>query len=128
MNSQAKINQKIKTTEELNDIIIDSIQDIKGEHIVKLDLRHLPDAPVEYFIVCEGNSNTQVKSITDRIAQRLKEEALVTPFSVEGQRNAQWVCIDYFSTVVHVFYKDTRKFYAIEELWSDARFTEYDNL
>ncbi len=128
MNSQAKVNQKIITTEELNDIIIDSIQDIKGERIVKLDLRHLSDATVDYFIICEGNSNTQVKSITDRISLRLKQEAQVLPLSIEGQRGAQWICLDYFSTVVHVFYKDTRRFYAIEELWSDAKFTEYDNL
>ncbi len=128
MNSQVKIRQPKITTEELNDLIIESIQDIKGKNIVKLDLRALEDAPAEYFIICEGDSNTQVKALADNIQRRIKEEYGLLPSHVEGTRNALWICIDYFSTVVHVFYRETRTFYELEDLWSDAAFTEYESL
>jgi len=116
------------STEALNDLVVDSIQDIKGKNVVKLDLRKLDEAPTDYFIICEGDSSTQVKAISENIQKRLKQEAGQYPLHAEGKQNAQWICLDYFTTVVHVFYKDTRKFYELEELWSDAKFTEYENL
>lgn len=129
MNSQVKINAPQNLgAEALNDLIVDSIQDIKGKRIVKLDLRKVADAPTDYFIVCEGDSNTQVKGIADNIQKRLKEEAGIKPVHVEGERHARWICIDYFNTMVHIFYRETRTFYELEDLWSDARFTEYDAL
>lgn len=128
MNSQANVKQASFTTEELNDLIVESIQDIKGKNIVKLDLRELDDAPAEFFIICEGESNTQVKAIADNIRKRLKDEADILPSHMEGTRNALWVCIDYFTTVVHVFYRETREFYELEDLWGDATFTEYETL
>ena len=114
--------------ETLNDLIIDSIQDIKGKNILKLDLRSLKEAPAEFFIICEGDSNTQTKAIADNIYKRLKLEANILPLNQEGHQNASWICIDYFNIVVHVFYKETRKYYELEDLWSDATITEYDML
>ncbi|MEZ5041448.1 MAG: ribosome silencing factor [Saprospiraceae bacterium] len=114
--------------EALNDLIIDSIQDIKGKQIVKLDLRNLDEAPADFFIICEGDSNTQVKAISDNIHRRLKQEARMLPNHVEGEKNALWICLDYFNIVVHVFYKETRAFYELEDLWSDARYTAYETL
>ncbi len=128
MNSQIKVQQRKLTAEELNYLIVDSIQDVKGKNIVQLDLRHLEDAPADFFIICEGESTTQVKAISDNIYLRLKEEERVSPSHVEGQRAAKWICMDYFSTVVHVFHKESRTFYELEDLWSDASFTEYENL
>lgn len=106
-------------------MIIDSIQDIKGRNIVKLDLRQLDDAPAEYFIICEGESNTQVKSISENISKRLKFETNTLPFSKEGVSSSRWILLDYFSTVVHIFYKDVRSHYGLEDLWGDAEITEY---
>jgi len=120
--------QKEFTSDELNALIIDAIQDIKGKNIVKLDLRHLDEAPTEFFIICDGDSNTQVKAIADNIYYRLKKEAFELPTTLEGQQNSLWVLLDYFSVVVHVFYKETRAFYELEDLWSDALFTEYETL
>lgn len=123
--------KKVKTTdpaEQLNDLIIDSIQDIKGKNIIKLDLRELEDAPTDFFIICEGDSNTQVSSIAANIRKRLKHEADTLASHVEGERNALWVLMDYFNVVVHVFYKETRKYYELEDLWSDAVLTEYETL
>ena len=128
MNSQAKLKEQKLTTEVLNDLIIDSIQDIKGKNIVKLDLRQLEEAPCDYFIICEGDSNTQVKSIANNIRKRVKEEAGLLPVHSEGEGNALWICVDYFDTVVHVFYREKRAFYQLEELWGDAFFTEYETL
>ena len=128
MNSQVKFQKVHPTTEQLNNLIIDSIQDIKGKKIVKLDLRELEDAPTDFFIICEGDSTTQVKAISDNIALRVKREFGVFPSHVEGEKNALWICIDYFSTVVHVFYPETRSFYELESLWSDAAFTEFESL
>lgn len=112
----------------LNDLIIDSIRDIKGNAIVKIDLRKLDDAPTDFFILCEGDSNTQIRSIAENINKRLKQEAGLFPSHLEGLQHAKWICIDYFSTVVHIFYPETRSFYALEELWSDAVFTEYETI
>jgi len=123
--------KKVKTTdpvEQLNDLIIDSIQDIKGKNIIKLDLRELEDAPTDFFIICEGDSNTQVSSIAANIRKRLKHEADTFASHVEGEQNALWVLMDYFNVVVHVFYKETRKYYELEDLWSDAVLTEYETL
>ena len=114
--------------EALNDLIIDSIQDIKGKKSVKLDMRNLHDAPADFFIICEGDSNTQVKAISENIYKRLKEEAGQRPSHSEGKQNARWICMDYFDIVVHVFYKETRQFYELEDLWSDAKMTEYANV
>lgn len=130
MSTQSVLVQKNQSlsTDALNDLIVDSIQDIKGKNVVKLDLRKLDEAPTDFFIICEGDSNTQVKAISENIHKRLKQEAGQHPSHAEGKQNAQWICLDYFTTVVHIFYKDTRKFYELEELWSDAKFTEYENL
>jgi len=128
LNSPKQASQKELSGEELNEMIIDSIQDIKGKNIIKLDLRHLEEAPTDYFIICEGDSNVQVKAISENIYRRLKQEGYTVPFHIEGQQNSLWILIDYFSTVVHVFYHETRKFYELEDLWGDAIFTEYENL
>jgi ribosome-associated protein len=120
--------RKRQSTEELNNLIIDSIQDIKGKNIVKLDLRRLYDAPTDFFIICEGSSTTQVKGIADNIYKRLKDEAGNLPLHVEGQQSAHWICLDYFDVVVHVFYPETRQFYQLEGLWSDASFSEIESL
>jgi ribosome-associated protein len=117
----------VADTELLHATIIDAIQDVKGKDILLLDLRHL-DAPTDYFIICHGESNTQVKSIGDKIREKVKEKLGDHPNHVEGERRALWVLVDYFTTVVHVFYKEARDFYQLENLWSDAKVTHYQNL
>ncbi len=111
--------------EMLNDVIVDAIQDIKGKKIVKIDLRKLHDAPTNYFIICEGESNVQVRAITDSIYRKVKEVYQTTPTHIEGGLQSTWIVMDFFDTVVHVFYKDTRSFYELEDLWSDGALTEY---
>ncbi|MCB0654888.1 MAG: ribosome silencing factor [Saprospiraceae bacterium] len=120
--------QQQERTESLHPLIIDSIQSVKGKKILKLDLRHLDDAPVDYFILCSGDSSTQVKAIADRIEKRLREDADERPLHVEGSREGHWILLDYFNTIVHIFYPETRSFYDLESLWSDAKFQHYETL
>jgi len=114
--------------ETMNHLIIDAIQDIKGKNIVKLDLRYLEDAPADFFIICEGDSSTQVKAISENIGKKIKEKTGIYPNHTEGMDGAKWILVDYFDTVVHVFYPETRAFYEIEELWGDAQITQYENI
>ena len=113
---------------ELNDLIVDSINDIKGKSITKLDLRELDDAATDFFIICQGDSTTQIKALADNIHKRVKEEMGLRPSHVEGQNSAKWILVDYFTTVVHIFYPETRTFYDLEDLWSDAKMTHYESL
>jgi len=112
----------------MNYLIIDAIQDIKGKNIVQLDLRSLDDAPADFFIICEGDSSTQVKAISENIGRKIKEKTGLHPNHTEGMEGAKWILVDYFDTVVHVFYPETRAFYEIEELWGDAQITQYENI
>lgn len=113
---------------ELNDLIIDSIQDIKGKNIIKMDLRMLDGAPTDFFIICEGDSTTQVNAIANNIHKRTKAELGQAPFHREGVSLSTWILVDYFSVVVHIFHPETRAYYHLEQLWGDAVFTEYQNL
>jgi len=112
----------------LQDLIIDCITDIKGKKIVLLNLRALDDAPADYFIVCEGESTTQVRAIAGNIERRLRDEIKLRPGHIEGTQHAKWICMDYFDTVVHIFYPETRRFYDLEQLWSDAERIEYQDV
>lgn len=115
-------------TQKFNNLIIDCIQDIKGKKILLLDLTELEDTPTDYFIICEGESTVQVKAIANNIHRRIKKEMGILPNHIEGADNSKWVLVDYFTTVVHVFYPESREFYQLEQLWSDAKVTEYEDI
>lgn len=121
--------QELKNQDtELLSLIIDSIQDIKAKNIVQIDLRKIQDAPAKYFIICEGESSTQIKSIANNAARRVKEESIHRANHIEGQLGARWVLVDFFDIVLHVFDKSTRHYYDLENLWSDGKLTEFQNL
>ena len=124
MVSTPNLRSKQPQLEQLNHLIVEGIRDKKGKNIVQLDLRKL-DAPADFFIICEGDSNTHVKAITDSIHKRVKEALETGPSHMEGSGNSKWILMDYFNTVVHVFHPETRGFYELEQLWSDAKVTEF---
>jgi len=105
--------------------IIHAIQEKKGEHIVSLDLRKIPEAVADFFIICQANSNTQLKAIADFIEEDVKNKCLETPYKHEGRQAQQWILIDYVNIVVHVMLPEPRKFYQLEEMWSDAPLMEH---
>lgn len=108
----------------LNDLIIETILDKKGSHISLMDLRGL-DGPTDYFIVCEADNITLTKALSDHIYRSVKSAMGITPNHIEGVAQAKWILVDYFTTIVHIFYKDTRKYYEIDQLWSDAKTVEF---
>ena len=100
--------------------IIKASQDKKGEHIISLDLRKILEASADFFIVCEASSTTQVRAICDAIEDQVRKDCNEAPYKHEGRQALQWVLIDYVNVVVHVMHPDARKFYKLEEMWSDA--------
>jgi ribosome-associated protein len=100
--------------------IIRAIQNKKGEKVVSLDLRKIPEASADFFIVCEASSTTQVKAICDEVEFLVRQDCDEMPYKHEGRQALQWVLIDYVNVVVHVMHPDARKFYKLEEMWSDA--------
>jgi len=126
--SQPAVSNSAKQTLALSELIVDSIQDIKGKSIVRLDLREIEDSPADFFIVCEGESNVQVKAISNSIRQRARNEMGERPGSIEGTETGMWVCMDYFDIVVHIFSPEAREFYDLESLWSDAPAHSYEDI
>jgi ribosome-associated protein len=101
--------------------IIEAIQEKKGKEIVKLDLQDLKNTICDYFIICQGDSNTQVRAIADNIEKQAFLKLENKPHHIEGRENSQWILVDFFSVVVHIFQVEQRKFYKLEDLWSDGK-------
>jgi ribosome-associated protein len=107
--------------------IIKGIEEVKGNDIDILDLREIDNSPCDYFVICNGNSNTQVNAIVNSIQKTVSKELKDKPWHVEGMENAEWVLMDYVTVVVHVFQKQIREYYNIESLWGDSKITTIEN-
>jgi len=103
--------------------ILSGIEDVKGKEINILDLREIENTVCDYFIICEGTSNTQVSAIVNSIQKKVSKEIKDKPWHIEGLDNSEWVLMDYVNVVVHVFQKHIREYYDIESLWGDAKTT-----
>ncbi|WP_299251441.1 ribosome silencing factor [uncultured Lacinutrix sp.] len=103
--------------------IISGIEDVKGKETIILDLREIDNTVCDYFIICEGTSNTQVNAIVSSIQKKVSKELKDKPWHIEGEDNAEWILMDYVNVVVHVFQKHIREYYDIESLWGDAKTT-----
>lgn len=101
---------------ELKKLVIDALEDLKGHHIVELDVRELTDV-MDYLVIASGNSNRQVKSLADNVIEAAKGQGM-RPLGVEGQSGAEWVLVDFGDVVVHIMLPATRDFYDLERLWS----------
>lgn len=120
--------QKRKASaDELIALILQGIEDVKGHDIILLDLREIENTVCDYFIICNGTSNTQVNAIVGSIQKTVSKAIQDKPWHIEGQDNAEWVLMDYVNVVVHVFQKHIRDFYDIEGLWGDAKFTAIES-
>ncbi len=105
--------------------IVHAIQEKKGENIISLDLRKIPEAVSDFFIICEANNNNQLKAIADFVEESVKEKCGEIPYKHEGRQAQQWILIDYINIVVHIMLPEPRKFYQLEEMWSDAPSMEH---
>ncbi|MEO6720671.1 MAG: ribosome silencing factor [Ferruginibacter sp.] len=117
--------KKLTKSSKIIKTIIHAIQEKKGENIVSLDLRKIPEAVTDFFIICEASNNTQLKAIADFIEEDVKLKCGESPYKHEGRQAQQWILIDYVNVVVHVMLPEPRKFYQLEEMWSDAPMTEH---
>jgi ribosome-associated protein len=119
--------KKSASTDVLLTNIIKGIEEVKGNDIDILDLRDIDTAVCDYFVICNGSSNTQVNAIVNSVQKLVSKELKDKPWHVEGSDNAEWVLMDYVSIVVHVFQKQIREYYNIEGLWGDAKITTLEN-
>lgn len=109
----------------LAEIAVKGMQEKKGREIVKIDLRKLNLSIADFFVVCHGDSDKQVDAIADSVEEEIRKATGEKPFSREGFRNAEWIILDYIHVVVHIFSREKRQFYDIEDLWNDAIQTKY---
>jgi len=120
---------KLDTDSEiLCNAIVEGMQENKAKDIVVLDLRNIANAVTDFFVICSGESSTQVDGISSTVTRHTREELKEKPWHQEGKTNSEWILLDYVSVVAHIFYKDARHFYELEDLWSDAIRTDVPNL
>lgn len=123
-----KQKNKLKlNTQEIVSAAIEGILKKKGKATVSLDLTKIENSVCKYFIICHGDSNTQVDAIADSVIETVREETGEKVWRKEGLNNATWVLLDYSDVVVHIFQKEYRDLYKLEELWADAKLTRYDD-
>ena len=127
LSSRKKGQTRLSRNSKLFKVIINAILDKKGENIVSLDLKKIPEAVSDFFIICQANNNNQLRAIADNIEKEVKEKCDEIPFKHEGRQAEQWILIDYVDVVVHIMLPEPRKFYRLEELWSDASSIEHNN-
>jgi ribosome-associated protein len=118
--------KRINRNSKLFKTILSAIQEKKGEEIVSLDLRKIPEAVADFFFICDARSQPQIRAIADHIEVRVKEKCGELPYRTEGNQKLHWVLIDYVDVVIHVMLPENRTFYQLEEMWSDAVTVKHD--
>ena len=105
----------------LTNTIIESIKEHKGKEVISLDLKNIKTAVCDFFIICHGTSNTHISSIVQNVRKDVSKLLQEKPWHIEGENNQEWILMDYFDVVVHIFNKEKRDFYKLENLWADAQ-------
>jgi ribosome-associated protein len=122
-----KVNKEVDS-KVLCDAIVEGMQENKAQDIVVLDLREITNAVCDFFVICSGESSTQVEGISNTVTRHTRKELKEKPWHIEGKTNSEWVLLDYINVVAHIFYKDARPFYDLEDLWADAVRKDVPNL
>ncbi|WP_080057064.1 ribosome silencing factor [Spirosoma aerolatum] len=113
-------NNKEFTAEQIRDFVVRGMQEKKAQDIVVMDLRNVKNAICDYFVLCSGNSDTQIDAISTSIEEEVYKASKQDPWHKEGKMNREWILLDYVDVVAHVFKKERRAFYDLEQLWGDA--------
>lgn len=124
--TKRKTSSRLTRNSKIIKTIIAAIEEKKGENIISLDLRKINEAVVDFFIICEATSSVQIRAITDNVEKNVKEKCNEAPFRHEGLSKLQWVLVDYVNVVVHIMHPESRNFYKLEDLWSDAVEQKHD--
>ena len=111
----------------LAEVAVRGLQDRKGMDIVVMNLKELKNAVADYFIICSASSDTQLDALARSVEEEVEKVTGQAPWQSEGRTNREWVLLDYVDVVVHVFLRDRRQFYALEELWGDAEITHIED-
>lgn len=119
-NKTRRVGRKLSKNSKIFKAVIEAIQNKKGEHILSIDLKKLPEAVSDYFVLCDANSGLQVKAIADHVEEVVFDKVEEEPFRKEGFSNLKWVILDYVNIVVHIFQSEEREFYNLEEMWQDG--------
>ncbi len=121
-----RVNRLTRNSKLFKSIIL-AIQEKKGDHIISLDLRKIPEAVSDFFIICSASNPNQAKAIGDYVEEKVNKKCGETPYKHEGKQAAQWILIDYVNVVVHIMQTEPRNFYRLEEMWSDAPQMEHND-
>jgi len=116
-----------KEDKKLLEAIVAGMQEKKAKKVVTVDMTKL-EAPCQYFVICEGDSNVQVSAIAYEVKDYVRKNANEKPFAVDGFENCEWIALDYGSVIVHVFRRESRAFYDIEHLWENAEIKMYEDI
>ena len=119
---------ELLSSEQLSEVVVKGMQEMKAEDIVLMDLRNVKNAVADFFVICSGNSDTHIDAIAESVDHEVNKTDGQNPWHREGQSNKIWVLLDYVDVVVHVFNQENREFYALESLWGDAKITTYDEV
>lgn len=122
-----KVATRLTKNSKLIKTIIHAIQQKKGENVISLDLRKIPEAVADFFIICEAGNQPQIRAISDYVEEQVKKKCKEIPYRHEGMKHLQWVLIDYINVVIHIMLPETRRFYKLEEMWSDAVADEHSD-
>ncbi len=117
--------KKRSDSEIITESVIKGILEKKGNNILSLNLMKLSNSVSDYFVICHGNSRTQVEALADAVEEQVRKTLGYKPWHKEGLENAEWILLDYVNVVVHIFQEETRKFYNLEKLWADAEIRTY---
>lgn len=118
---------RTEITKQIESAILEGIRKIKGKDIQIIDLNTIHHTECGCFIICHGQSTTQVSAIAQSVEKTVKEETGENAWHSEGYQNAIWILLDFGEIVVHVFQERARSFYNLEGLWSDAKITRADS-
>jgi ribosome-associated protein len=113
-------------SKQLSQVVAQGMLEKKAVDVIILDLRKVKSAVTDFFVICSGNSDTQVDAITDSVEEEVYKRLGQDPWHKEGKENREWILLDYVDVVVHVFKKDRRQFFALEDLWGDAEVIKVD--
>jgi ribosome-associated protein len=120
-------NNPKKSPEKL-DLILEALKEIKGKEIITINFEKVSNAICDYFVICHGDSTTQVDALSDAVSRKLKTEISIGAHHIEGKNNSVWVLMDYSDILVHIFLNENRSFYNLEELWADGLLERIDDV
>ena len=121
------VRKKKHPVDELVTTVVAALSDKKAIETAILDFRGMKSTVADVFVICQGTSRTQVEALANHTIMEVRKKTGWSPSHVEGLENAEWVLIDYFDAIVHIFNEGKRKFYNLEQLWADAKITHIRN-